>query len=54
MDQQLREMLEKDRLMLHYQLQYSANEQLRGMEAFLRLPDAGSWTHWAGSPDRAS
>ena len=41
MDQQLREMLEQDRLMLHYQLQYGANERLRGMEAFLRLPDAG-------------
>lgn len=41
LDKQLRELLENDRLMLHYQLQYAANDRLRGMEAFLRLPDAG-------------
>ncbi|MGA7158350.1 MAG: EAL domain-containing protein [Acidobacteriaceae bacterium] len=40
LDKQLREMLEKDRIMLHYQLQYGANDRLRGMEAFLRLPDS--------------
>lgn len=42
LDQQLRELLEQDRLMLHYQLQYAANDRLRGMEAFLRLPDSGA------------
>ena len=34
LDQRLREMLEKERLLLHYQLQYSPNDALRGMEAF--------------------
>ena len=41
LDKRLRELLEKDRLMLHYQLQYGHNDRLRGMEAFLRLPDTG-------------
>jgi len=41
LDQRLREMLEKERLLLHYQLQYSPNDAVRGMEAFLRMPDLG-------------
>ncbi len=41
LDLRLREMLEKERLLLHYQLQYSPNDALRGMEAFLRMPDLG-------------
>jgi diguanylate cyclase (GGDEF)-like protein/PAS domain S-box-containing protein len=49
LDQRLREMLEKDRLLLHYQLQYSPNNALRGMEAFLRMPDLA---HDYMSPDR--
>jgi EAL domain-containing protein (putative c-di-GMP-specific phosphodiesterase class I) len=49
LDQRLREMLEKERLLLHYQLQYSPNDALRGMEAFLRLPDVGQGYV---SPDR--
>jgi EAL domain-containing protein (putative c-di-GMP-specific phosphodiesterase class I) len=49
LDQRLREMLEKERLLLHYQLQYSPNDALRGMEAFLRMPDLG---HGFVSPDR--
>jgi diguanylate cyclase (GGDEF)-like protein/PAS domain S-box-containing protein len=49
LDQRLREMLEKDRLLLHYQLQYSPNDALRGMEAFLRMPELG---HGYVSPDR--
>jgi diguanylate cyclase (GGDEF)-like protein/PAS domain S-box-containing protein len=40
LDQQLRDLLERDRLMLHYQLQYAPHDKLRGMEAFLRLPDS--------------
>jgi diguanylate cyclase (GGDEF)-like protein/PAS domain S-box-containing protein len=49
LDQRLREMLEKERLLLHYQLQYSPNDALRGMEAFLRMPDLGQGYV---SPDR--
>ena len=49
LDQRLREMLEKERLLLHYQLQYSPNDALRGMEAFLRMPDLGQGFV---SPDR--
>jgi diguanylate cyclase (GGDEF)-like protein/PAS domain S-box-containing protein len=49
LDQRLREMLEKERLLLHYQLQYSPKDSLRGMEAFLRMPDLG---HGFVSPDR--
>jgi len=49
LDKRLREMLEKERLLLHYQLQYSPNDALRGMEALLRLPDLG---HGFVSPDR--
>ncbi len=49
LDQHLREILEKDRLLLHYQLQYTQTDKLRGMEAFLRLPDTGQGYV---SPDR--
>lgn len=49
LDKHLREILEKERLLLHYQLQYSPNDKLRGMEAFLRLPDMGQGYV---SPDR--
>ncbi len=49
LDQRLREMLEKERLLLHYQLQYSPNDAVRGMEAFLRMPDLGQGYL---SPDR--
>jgi diguanylate cyclase (GGDEF)-like protein/PAS domain S-box-containing protein len=49
LDQKLREILEKDRLLLHYQLQYCPNQALRGMEAFLRTPDLGEGYV---SPDR--
>ena len=41
LDKRLREMLEMDRLLLNYQLQYSPNDALRGMEALLRMPDTG-------------
>ncbi len=49
LDMHLRDILDKERLLLHYQLQYSPNDKLRGMEAFLRLPDTG---HGYISPDR--
>jgi diguanylate cyclase (GGDEF)-like protein/PAS domain S-box-containing protein len=49
LDKHLRDILEKDRLLLHYQLQYASNDILRGMEAFLRLPDTGQGYV---SPDR--
>jgi diguanylate cyclase (GGDEF)-like protein/PAS domain S-box-containing protein len=49
LDQRLREMLGSDRLLLHYQLQYSPNDALRGMEAFLRMPELGNGYV---SPDR--
>ena len=49
LDKRLREMLEKERLLLHYQLQYSPNDALRGVEALLRMPDLG---HGFVSPDR--
>lgn len=49
LDKHLREILEKERLLLHYQLQYSPNDRLRGMEAFLRLPDT---VQGDVSPDR--
>jgi diguanylate cyclase (GGDEF)-like protein/PAS domain S-box-containing protein len=41
LDKRLREMLEKERLLLHYQLQYSPNDAVRGMEALLRMQDLG-------------
>ncbi len=49
LDQHLRDILEKERLLLHYQLQYTPTDRLRGMEAFLRLPDTGQGYV---SPDR--
>ncbi len=49
LDQHLRVILEKERLLLHYQLQYIPTDKLRGMEAFLRLPDTGQGYV---SPDR--
>src|ERR1700734_1499269 len=49
LDKRLREMLEKERLLLHYQLQYSPNDALRGMEALLRMQDIGQGYV---SPDR--
>jgi len=49
LDKRLREMLEKERLLLHYQLQYSPNDALRGMEALLRINDVGQGYV---SPDR--
>jgi EAL domain-containing protein (putative c-di-GMP-specific phosphodiesterase class I) len=49
LDKHLREILEKERLLLHYQPQYSPHDRLRGMEAFLRMPDTGQG-HM--SPDR--
>jgi len=49
LDKRLREMLEMERLLLNYQLQYSPNDAVRGMEALLRLPDTG---HGFVSPDR--
>lgn len=49
LDRHLREILEKERLLLHYQLQYSPHDRLRGMEAFLRLPDT---VQGDVSPDR--
>ncbi|MGD0646798.1 MAG: EAL domain-containing protein [Acidobacteriaceae bacterium] len=49
LDKRLREMLEKERLLLHYQLQYSPNDAVRGMEALLRMQDIGQGYV---SPDR--
>jgi diguanylate cyclase (GGDEF)-like protein len=49
LDKHLRDILEKERLLLHYQLQYTPKDKLRGMEAFLRLPDTGQGYV---SPDR--
>jgi diguanylate cyclase (GGDEF)-like protein/PAS domain S-box-containing protein len=49
LDKRLREMLEMDRLLLNYQLQYSPNDAVRGMEALLRMPDLG---YGFVSPDR--
>jgi EAL domain-containing protein (putative c-di-GMP-specific phosphodiesterase class I) len=49
LDKRLREMLEKERLLLHYQLQYSPNDAVRGMEALLRMQDLGQGYV---SPDR--
>ena len=49
LDLHLREILERERLLLHYQLQYTQTDKLRGMEAFLRLPDTGQGYV---SPDR--
>jgi diguanylate cyclase (GGDEF)-like protein/PAS domain S-box-containing protein len=40
LDQQLRALLAGERMILHYQLQYAPHDRLRGMEAFLRLPNA--------------
>ena len=49
LDARLRDILAKERLLLHYQFQYSPQNKLRGMEALLRLPDIGrGYT----SPDR--
>ncbi len=41
LDKRLREMLEMDRLLLHYQLQYSPNDAVRGMEALLSMAAMG-------------
>jgi EAL domain-containing protein (putative c-di-GMP-specific phosphodiesterase class I) len=49
LDKRLREMLERERLLLHYQLQYSPNDAVRGMEALLRMEDIG---HGYVSPDQ--
>jgi diguanylate cyclase (GGDEF)-like protein/PAS domain S-box-containing protein len=49
LDTHLRNILDSDRLLLHYQLQYFPNDKLRGMEALLRLPDTGQGYT---SPDR--
>jgi diguanylate cyclase (GGDEF)-like protein/PAS domain S-box-containing protein len=49
LDMHLLDILNKERVLLHYQLQYSPNDKLRGMEALLRLPDTG---HGYISPDR--
>jgi diguanylate cyclase (GGDEF)-like protein/PAS domain S-box-containing protein len=49
LDKRLREMLEMDRLLLNYQLQYSPNDAVRGMEALLRMSDMGQGFI---SPDR--
>ncbi len=54
LDTRLREMLEKDRLLLHYQLQYSPNDALRGVEALLRMPDMGHGVCEPGSNHCAS
>ncbi len=49
LDAHVADILGKNRLLLHYQIQYSSHNKLRGMEAFLRLPDIG---HGYTSPDR--
>jgi len=49
LDRYLHDILDKQRPLIHYQLQYSLHEKLRGMEALLRLPDVG---HGYTSPDR--
>ncbi len=49
LDRYLHDILEKQRPLIHYQLQYSLHDKLRGMEALLRLPDTG---HGYTSPDR--
>ncbi len=41
LDKRLRDMLERDRLLLHYQLQYSPTDAVRGMEALLRMTEIG-------------
>ena len=49
LDAYLREILAKERVLLHYQFQNSPQNKIRGMEALLRLPDVG---HGYTSPDR--
>ena len=49
LDKHLRDILDEERLLLHYQVQYSPHAKLRGIEALLRLPEIGrAYT----SPDR--
>lgn len=49
LDSYVTEMLQADRLEMHYQPQYGSNRKLHGTEALLRLPDAeGTYI----SPDR--
>jgi diguanylate cyclase (GGDEF)-like protein/PAS domain S-box-containing protein len=49
LDLHLRDILDNNHLLVHYQFQYSPHRKLRGMEALLRIPDA---VHGHTSTDR--